>query len=101
MLFYSLFRLHVYHDRVGGEGGCLENTIRMNLPKGLLVPLGFGEICGNFWDFRRSVPEHTFILLLLEPSIACLPYLASIDIEVARLDCSIIIGSFILTIEHK
>eukprot|EP01048_Picozoa_sp_COSAG05_P019768 COSAG05_NODE_3187_length_2258_cov_1.250116_2_plen_78_part_01 len=30
--FLSLFRLHVYHDRVGGEGGFLENTIRTNLP---------------------------------------------------------------------
>ena len=89
----------MYHDRVGGEGGLLENTIRMDLSKGL--PLGFGEICENFWDFRRGVPDHTFLLLLLEPSIACLPYLASIDIEVARLDCSIIIGGFILTIEHK
>ena len=56
--FFSLFRLHVYRDRVGGEGGFLENTIRMNLPKGL--PLGFGEICVDFWDFWRGVPEPLF-----------------------------------------
>ena len=60
--FFPLFRLHVYHDRVGGEGGFLENTIRMNLPKGL--PLGFGEICVDFWDFRRGDPEPPFLLLL-------------------------------------
>ena len=61
--FFSLFRLHVYHDRVGGEGGFLENTIRMNLPKGL--PLGFGWICVDFWDFRGGEPEVAFLLLLL------------------------------------
>ena len=60
--FFSLYRLHVYRDRVGGEGGFLENTIRMNLPKGL--PLGFGEICVDFWDFRRGDPEVVFLLLL-------------------------------------
>ena len=60
--FFSLFRLHVYRDRVGGEGGFLENTIRMNLPKGL--PLGFGEICVDLWDFERGDPEHLFLLLL-------------------------------------
>ena len=61
LFFFSLFRLHVYHDRVGGEGEFLENTIRMNLPKGL--PLGFGEICVDFWDFRRGDPEPPFLLL--------------------------------------
>ena len=60
--FFSLFRLHVYRDRVGGEGGFLENTIRMNLPKG--APLGFGEICVDFWDFERGAPEVVFLLLL-------------------------------------
>ena len=60
--FFSLFRLHVYRNRVGGEGGFLENTIRMNLPKGL--PLGFGEICVDFWDFERGGPEVAFLLLL-------------------------------------
>ena len=60
--FFSLFRLHVYRDRVGGEGGFLENTIRINLPKGL--PLGFGEICVDFWDFERGDPEPPFLLLL-------------------------------------
>ena len=64
---FSLFRLHVYRDRVGGEGGFLENTIRISLPKGL--PLGFGEICVDFWDFRRGVPEPLF-LLLLPPCVA-------------------------------
>ena len=34
----------------------------MNLPKGL--PLGFGEIWGDFWDFRRGAPEPLFLLLL-------------------------------------
>ena len=63
MLFFSLYRLHVYHDRVGGEGGFLENTIRISLPKG--PPLGFGEIWGDLWDFERGAPEHTFLLLLL------------------------------------
>jgi len=47
--FFSLFRLHVYRDRVGGEGGFLENTIRISLPKG--TPLGFGEICV---DLRKT-----------------------------------------------
>ena len=56
------------HDRVGGEGGFLENTIRMNLPKGL--PVGFGEICVDFWDFERGVPEPPFLLLLAAISIA-------------------------------
>eukprot|EP01046_Picozoa_sp_COSAG06_P057536 COSAG06_NODE_11247_length_1539_cov_1.263889_2_plen_85_part_00 len=60
--FFLLFRLHVCRDRVGGEGGFLENTIRISLPKG--PPLGFGEICGNFWDFRRGDPEVVFLLLL-------------------------------------
>ena len=50
-------------DRVGGEGGFLENTIRMNLPKG--GPLGFGEICVDFWDFERGAPEVVFLLLLI------------------------------------
>ena len=53
----------MYHDRVGGEGGFLENTIRMNLLKGLR--LGFEEICVDFWDFRRGVPEPPFLLLLI------------------------------------
>eukprot|EP01048_Picozoa_sp_COSAG05_P006163 COSAG05_NODE_387_length_10460_cov_18.410096_7_plen_180_part_00 len=35
----------------------------MNLLKGL--PLGFGEICVDVWDFRRGAPEHTFLLLLI------------------------------------
>ena len=61
--FLFTISVHVYHDRVGGEGGCLENTIRMNLPKGL--PLGFAEICVDFWDFRRGDPEVAFLLLLL------------------------------------
>ena len=61
--FCNVFRLHVYRDRVGGEGGFLESTIRMNLPKGL--PLGFREICGDFWDFWRGVPEPPFLLLLV------------------------------------
>ena len=47
----NVYRLHVYRDRVGGEGGFLENTIRISLPKG--PPLGFGEICVDFWDFWR------------------------------------------------
>ena len=34
----------------------------MNLPKG--APLGFGEICVDFWDFERGVPEPLFLLLL-------------------------------------
>ena len=43
----NVFRLHVYRDRVGGEGEFLENTVvRISLPKGL--PLGFGEICVDF-----------------------------------------------------
>ena len=54
--------LHVYHDRAGGEGEFLENTIRISLPKGL--PLGIGEICVDFWDFWRGVPEVAFLLLL-------------------------------------
>ena len=61
--FFSLFRLHVYRDRVGGEGGFLENTIRISLPKG--PPLGFGEICVDFWDFERGAPEVVFLLLLV------------------------------------
>ena len=61
--FFSLYRLHVYRDRVGGEGGFLENTIRINLPKGL--PLRFGEICVDFWDFERGAPEPLFLLLLV------------------------------------
>ena len=64
--FFSLFRLHVYRDRVGGEGGFLENTIRINLPKG--PPLGFGEICVDFWDFWRGAPKVAFLLLLLRTS---------------------------------
>ena len=44
----------MYFDRVGGEGGFLENTIRINLPKGL--PLGFGEICGETEIFG-GVPQ--------------------------------------------
>eukprot|EP01048_Picozoa_sp_COSAG05_P020567 COSAG05_NODE_3526_length_2009_cov_18.687958_1_plen_74_part_10 len=47
----------------GKRGGFLENTIRMNLPKG--APLGFGEICVDFWDFWRGDPEVAFLLLLL------------------------------------
>ena len=62
--FFLLFWLHVYRDRVGGEGEFLENTISISLPKGL--PLGFGEICVDFWDFRRGVPETTFLLLLVD-----------------------------------
>ena len=42
--------------------GFLENIIRINLPKG--PPLGFGEICVDFWDFRRGAPEPPFLLLL-------------------------------------
>ena len=30
---------------------------------GCQLPLGFGEICGNFWDFRRGDPEVAFLLL--------------------------------------
>ena len=37
----------------------------MNLPKGL--PLGFGEICVDLWDFRRGGPEVAFLLLLPVP----------------------------------
>ena len=71
MLFFSLYRLHVYRDRVGGEGGFLENTIRINLPKG--PPLGFGEICVDFWDFERGDPEVVFLLLLIDSTIHLLP----------------------------
>ena len=46
----------------GVRGGFLENTIRINLPKG--PPLGFGEICVDFWDFERGAPEPPFLLLL-------------------------------------
>ena len=55
----------MYRDRVGGEGVLLdlENIVRINLPKGL--PLGFEEVCVDFWDFRRGDPEHPFLLLLL------------------------------------
>ena len=60
--FCNVFRLHVYRNRVGGEGGFLENTIRMNLPKGL--PLGFGEICVDLWDFERGGTEVAFLLLI-------------------------------------
>ena len=35
----------------------------MNLPKG--APLGFGEICVDFWDFERGAPEVVFLLLLI------------------------------------
>ena len=61
--FFLLFRLHVYRDRVGGEGGFLENTIRISLPKG--PPLGFGEICVDLWDFERGAPEVAFLLPVL------------------------------------
>ena len=47
----------------GERGGFLENTIRISLPKG--PPLGFGEICVDFWDFRRGGPEVVFLLLLV------------------------------------
>ena len=48
----------------GERGGFLENTIRISLPKG--PPLGFGEIRGTFWDFRRGGPEVVFLLLLTQ-----------------------------------
>ena len=65
--FFLLFWLHVYRDRVGGEGGFLENTISISLPKGL--PLGFGEICVDFWDFRRVGQNTPFYYYLKAPSI--------------------------------
>ena len=71
--FCNVFRLHVYSDRVGGEGGFLENTIRINLPKG--PPLGFGEICVDFWDFERGAPEPPFLLLLMEKRVKCIYFM--------------------------
>ena len=53
---------HRVHVRsVSGRG--ITHTIRMNLPKG--APLGFGEICVDFWDFERGAPEPLFLLLLV------------------------------------
>ena len=66
--FCNVYRSHVYRDRVGGEGGFLENTIRTSLPKGL--PLGFGEICVDLWDFERGDPEAECCLWIKDLSVA-------------------------------
>ena len=45
-------------------------------------PLGFGEICVDFWDFERGVPEPPFLLLLMcekEDLIEYIEYLRKMD----------------------
>ena len=76
--FYNVYRIHVYRDIVGGEGGILRETIRIFLLRGL--PLGFGEFCVDFWDFQRGAPEVVFLLLIPNlRAFAALLYLSHLN----------------------